>query len=414
MWVDGVYGGIRSISAIDAITLATQAGPLVVQAAQRLTVAEAAAVAARCLGNPVCMAATAAAAAAAYAFWQRYRIKPAPGGEGIVHDEGQPPENMEGFICSGGSVAFSAMACYQKAAADAVSAAQRSDTSGQFTYSLKGSPVCTAQSSSTSCGGYYIDQRLASGGPWSTTNIVGSYNKGVVKLCPTAIDFSDPVYNQPGGPVMQDGKCPTGRYSGTTTEQAAAKVAAFPPDATDTVLRDVVREAVDKGAMESPAELELSGPASKQGTPISTTTQTPNGTVTETKTPTYSYVYEGDTITYNISTTNITNNNGQTTTSTTTGEKEQRTDCDKFPDSVGCLKLGPAPTDQVQKRQTTLIWAAEAISLPVGCPPDVPLFGEHKFSWQMTCDTAVKMKPFILAGAAITALMIVLAALRSS
>src|SRR6218665_1028877 len=110
-WVDGVYGGVRAVIASDAITLSGRAGALVVTAAQAVTVAEAAAVVARCLANPVCIAATAAAGAAAAALYDHYRVKPAPGG-GLEADDGQAEVDTSMYQCKPGSFKSSATTSY--------------------------------------------------------------------------------------------------------------------------------------------------------------------------------------------------------------------------------------------------------------------------------------------------------------
>jgi len=186
--------------------------------------------------------------------------------------------------------------------------------------------------------------------------------------------------------------------------------------------KQAVQDVIDNQGQTAPGDLTSSGPASQSGTPTSSTTTDSTGTKTTTTTPTYTYHYDGDTITYDTSSTVQTcvgSNSCSTTTTTTPAspvDAQDPTDpCTKNPNRVGCMSLGDPPNDQVPKAQRTLSYSQESIGLPVGCPADVTVQtsrGPQVFSYAKTCDVAATSKPWVLAAAAFTALLIVLAALR--
>lgn len=89
-------------------------------------------------------------------------------------------------------------------------------------------------------------------------------------------------------------------------------------------------------------------------------------------------------------------------------EKDPETDCDKFPNSAGCLELGAPPTgDEVGTK------AIDSAITPVSmgssaCPSDVNLPKGAKFSWAPVCEFATDLRPVIIALAWLAAAFIVL------
>lgn len=166
----------------------------------------------------------------------------------------------------------------------------------------------------------------------------------------------------------------------------------------------------------------LSGSITPISGPVSTTTS-PNGTVTNsstTYTPTYNnnYVDMRET-----TTTTVTDNNNVTTTTTSTGPanttpppKDVQTDCDKYPDSIGCAKFGDAGAPDVV--QTVNVSATlNPTSLGSGtCPaPNVVQLSQGRtvtFSYQPECDLATGIAPFMIALAWLAAGMLVLSPVR--
>lgn len=162
----------------------------------------------------------------------------------------------------------------------------------------------------------------------------------------------------------------------------------------------------------------LTGPASQTGTPTSSTTTGPTGTVQTTTTPTYNYTYQGDTITYNTTNTtvtNTTNTSGQTTTTTTTETKPQdKSDlCAQYPDIAACAKLGtPTDAEPIPKRTINVTgspdgrWHANAgactrgaITLSTGVTVDL---------WQPFCDFFGMLHGVIVAGFALAGALVFL------
>lgn len=170
------------------------------------------------------------------------------------------------------------------------------------------------------------------------------------------------------------------------------------------------RQALEHGA---PLEIEaptLTGPASVQGP--KTTTQNPDGS-SQTKQSVTNITYAGDTITYNtvVTTTNI-NASGQATdvtTETTEEEKPPEDLCTKNPDTIGCMKLGDVPKDEIPKATKNVTYATEDVGLGDGaCPPGVDLGPGRVLSFTPICEKLLLAKPMILAMAALSALLIVM------
>lgn len=372
------------IVAKDGIRIAGRAGELIVQAAKRLSVAEAGAVVARCLASPVCVAA-AAAAGISVALWNHYRVRPAPGG-GLEYDEGQAENIVNGYTCTSGTKIGNGLtpdeACVDAANKDAASLNRVTEpnwagcvVSYQFTV---GAPVNNRVP---------VTQTATYSGP--TQQCVGPTQTAVIgwvtgatpaqfKMCPAVVDFEDPSKSTPGQ-IGWDGKCNTGRYAPISSDAAVEKLVQVPPDLEK--LRDAVREAVDSGMQDAPAAQELTGPESQTGTPESSTTTGPEGTTTTTKTPVYNYTYAGDTITYQTTyrTETCTGANSCSTTTTTPPkptEQDPEDPCTAAPDRAGCAKLGtpPSPEDLKKKDVPVSITPESGFGAGTGtCPGPIQL-----------------------------------------
>jgi hypothetical protein len=202
--------------------------------------------------------------------------------------------------------------------------------------------------------------------------INAGWQKTSLKQCPAVVDFSNPMYSQPGGPAMPDGKCPTGRYNRPLSfDQAGTKFSAYPPSDPSSVARDVI----DRGAEIDATPGGIEGPATQTGTPTSTTTTNPDGTSkTETKTPSYQYSYGPSSVTYNTTVTTVINNAGNITTTTTTTNNTPKQDpedpCVKNPDTVGCAKMDQPSGPELEKQEKPVSvtpdagWGADAGSCP--------------------------------------------------
>lgn len=364
MWVDGVYGGARNLAAIDSLVLSGRAGALAVSAAQRMTVAEAAGVVGRCLiSGPVC----AVAGAAAAAVYAGYRIRADKEGAGLQFDSGQPPEPIDCYKVEGIEYSGFARSCASSPSAAAmqwVNFANSNNVGDSSTptrvqlsvFSLDGctATLCTVRRVQTAnteyWGGNTYYHPLA--------NDTAQYGISLTSAsgCRPVVDFENPSYSFPGGAPDSQGKCPSGRYSPISMDQATEKLALNPPPVGDPVFMDAVKRSVDAGGQQSPAEIVATGPESQTGQPVSSTTTSPTGTTTETKTPTYQYTYAGDTITYTTTNTTETctgSNSCTVTTVTPPRPTEQDPDdpCTTNPNRAGCVELGRAPDAEAIKNK---------------------------------------------------------------
>jgi hypothetical protein len=155
------------------------------------------------------------------------------------------------------------------------------------------------------------------------------------------------------------------------------------------------------------------------------TTTSPDGTVTTTNTtytPSYTNNY-GD-ITQNTVTTNTTIGGTTTTTTTETQpdipaipedtqpQEEPKTDCDKFPDNIGCSKYGAIPgaeTIPVIDAPVSLSYTSWGSG---SCPASVVIGHGVMFSYQFMCDKLMLIKPILIACALLASLFIISGAVK--
>ena len=249
-------------------------------------------------------------------------------------------------------------------------------------------------------------------GSTSLSNAPVSGTSTITKACP---DITDPLTGQSYTPgVSGDGKCITGRYDPITEEQAAAKLATA---ITAKAVEDYIRSPPSKDSpIPSSAPMVITGPATQNGPPQTTTRTGPSGTVSETVTKIFQYNYAGDTITYNTvnqTVTNITTPEGVTTTETELKPEEPRQgDCELYPNSVGCLELGELPEGEVPEQEREVDIEPEDIDLPSGCPADVAIPGGRVLSYAAACAAAEDVAPLVIAAGVLSALLIAVAAIR--
>ncbi len=265
-------------------------------------------------------------------------------------------------------------------------------------------------------------QNCSSFGTWRST----SQRATTSLTCPPSIDPLNPQYSIPGGgPPGPDGRCPTARYFHTPiTPDAAGDLFrdAPPPD-----VGAVAEDAVSRGQGIEASPGGVSGPASQVGSPGTTTTTAADGTVTQvTKTPTYTFVYGGDTLTWNTTyqtITTITPPDGppQTIIEDTTPSQPQPFDpedpCTANPDRIGCSKFGEVPDAEPLQREDVPLTPQEVIFAGGGgsCPEGVPftIYGQqYTLSYQGFCDVASWLRPIFLAIGAATAAFIFAAGFR--
>lgn len=410
-----------SVRADDVLKIGGKAGELPVKVRQVVTVADAGAAIARCVRNPVCVAA--AVAAGAY-LASKLRTRPSSDG-GLEQDPGQDLADYPAWRCIDPNNITPVYIGGSPEAACSSMGAARSKTyvDGIYTTTRKVSvSSCSTNQYGTSCTMIETSSSIftssgQSAGSGSSIQYIASVQQTTHRLCPPVVDFSDPAYSVPGGPSGLDGKCPTGRYSRPVTPaQVGEAFTASPPPSTDSGFLDALKGAVSAGE-DVPATVSTEGPASQTGTPSKTTTTDAGGTKTVTETPTYTYNYAGDTITYNTSVnTTTTNNDGSTTTTTTTTEGTKPDDkedpCVKNPNRVGCMDLGAAPDDRIPKSTRDVSFASEDLGLASSCPAPVDLPHGQKISYQTLCDGLTQTRPLIIAIGFLMAGGIVVAALR--
>lgn len=182
-------------------------------------------------------------------------------------------------------------------------------------------------------------------------------------------------------------------------------------------MEEIIRQGEDVPAKSEP---QLSGPSSVTApAPTTTTTTGPNGqpqTTTQTQQRT-NVTYNGNT--YNTTTTNITNTTNNTTneTTTTTTENPEPSDpCEGNPNRAGCAELD-VPEGEIPREEKNLTFNPVDLGVNAsGCPAPiaitVPVVGQKFLEFDVFCDTAAKMRPFIVACSALTAMFILSFALR--
>lgn len=192
---------------------------------------------------------------------------------------------------------------------------------------------------------------------------------------------------------------------------------------------------LDPNALGQPDSIVFTGPSSMPGDPVYTTTLdnvTGNTTVTE-NLPTHHFEYGTDPLSVTSYTTTVNNTyvNGQQTSSTTTSNQtetpvtqpvqtETPTDCAfmptvcafidwvKTPFTEQAPEFGEFINDEDFEREFNMSGNAS-------CPAPMMINtskGSYEFSWEPGCEWAALIKPFIIIGALILAIMINLGSFR--
>lgn len=365
-WVNGVYGGVPSATASDALTLSGRAGALAVTARTTVSAAEVAIALARVAGRAN---AAIAIGSLAYDLLAGAGVRNTPAGAEV--DPGTLPNNTTEtqYRASFSSYVGPFVSSRAGALAALVGAMPKTQDMGgctaSLTYSVPDSVTLAFTETNAGCVnslGYLIGK-----GTYSRIASIYQESRPVTGCSPIVDSLTGQTY-VPG--VRADGKCMTGRYSAATSE---AQVALALKPVVESSVSGAAKAAISAGGEIQSSGFSVTGPASQTGTPTSTTTTGPAGTTTTTITPTYSYTYSGDTITINTtnttSTTNITNEGDTTTTTetTTTPGNDDKGMCSLYPDSLACMKPGtPSDAEQIpiDRRPVTITkdprWAANA------------------------------------------------------
>ena len=265
--------------------------------------------------------------------------------------------------------------------------------------------ACSAAQSSFGWAGHVVDDRgyvvycteLRPNGSWGGSAIVTKSQLSNTTPCEQ----------------LANGKCAGGESLVMTPEQAADyllphidKSQSLP------IARDAAKNGIDLSPYAQP--LPATGPASISQPSTQTVTQSPNGTTSiSTVTTTNNITYNGDT--YNITNTTIKNNPDGSTETTTEAQKDQ-SQCAKSPNSLACIELGSPPSESPTWQTRTVVYQAESLGLPAGCP--APWSGtvhgwNLSMSWQPACDVADQVRAGVLALAALSALLMIITTVRS-
>ncbi|AOZ49040.1 virulence factor TspB C-terminal domain-related protein [Chromobacterium vaccinii] len=110
-----------------------------------------------------------------------------------------------------------------------------------------------------------------------------------------------------------------------------------------------------------------------------------------------------------------------TSTSTSTTNKPapepsapEKTDCEKFPDSIGCSKWGDPPTVPIPEEKREVSFSPKSFSMPATCPPNYEFTlsnGQHfSYSFEWFCKYASAIRTLIILAALISAYFIIFSA----
>lgn len=379
-WVNGVYGGVPSATAVDSVALSGRAGALAVEARTVVSAAEVAMTLGRVAGG---VGTALAVGSLAYDLLQSVGVR--RGVNGAEYDAGSDPGMRDVYSVSGKTGASKFAACQAYAASVYI---------GQYQYFQDGYPVNAlyrpvgyvgTQGQTEVCivdGFNHLNQLTQPGFRVENFSITQE---------PTGC--TEAATGASIGPRV-DGKCPTGRYDSVPQSVIIPKIQVV-------VANDV--QAAAKAAIAAGADIQSSGfavtgPASQIGSPISSTTTAPDGTVTTTTTtPTYNYTYDGDKVTY--TTTNetkvCTGANSCTTTITTTApttKQDPADPCTADPTRAGCTDLGdPNLKDKVPEDSWTFPGIiAKSMPSNKSCPSPITVNIPHGpavvFSFDPLCD----------------------------
>jgi hypothetical protein len=227
-------------------------------------------------------------------------------------------------------------------------------------------------------------------------------------------------YSYSNGDCVPGSTVPRVTVTPEQVETGLATSAMTPAGDTNAAKTGIVDELLKGGVLPVTEPATLTGPATVPAG--QTTTTRPDGTV-ETTSKTYQNTYNNnyvDTKTTIITTVTPANGTPIVTTSTQTPDTAQpqadsKSDCDKYPDAVGCLKVGvvplpdPIPTVTAQANLSP-------VSLGAGsCPAPKTIvlhFQTLSMSYQPYCDFASMLKPLVVAFAWLSAGFLVLGSVR--
>lgn len=173
-------------------------------------------------------------------------------------------------------------------------------------------------------------------------------------------------------------------------------VTELPPDQVPDLAREVAKS-IPGGITTEDQAPGVFGPPFVDDAPQTTTR--PDGSI-ETKQRRWGLEYPGDgTVRFTPRIVETTPEGTTTTEGPAPGATESPSDCDKYPDIIGCSKYGTPEGGQVQKKTKTVSF--DPVSLPGGgcpAPRQFTAFGtQYEISWTPICDATVTyVKPVVL------------------
>jgi len=126
---------------------------------------------------------------------------------------------------------------------------------------------------------------------------------------------------------------------------------------------DALRDITDARGDVLAGPTSLTGPA--HGTPQTITSNGPNGTTTTTINNNYNYTDNSVSWT---GTTTTTNPDGTTTTTNDDKPADDRSNCERDQNTVGCMPPGTPPSDAPQWSTKTVTYEVDSLGLPSACP----------------------------------------------
>lgn len=218
------------------------------------------------------------------------------------------------------------------------------------------------------------------------------------QLCPSGSQFCQ-YTNTPGVDICSISSATQPPATPVDTATAKTKLVASPPMTPDDYA-GVIKEVHDHfGTSGDPVAQSptLQAPSS----PVTSAPQqsvNPDGTVQTKQDVTTFTQNSGDTISATTNTTTTTTHADGSTTTTVTNNAppappdQPKTDCEKYPDNIGCAKFGDAPTPEVLPVINASI-SLNPVSLGHGsCPAPISMAtsrGTFSLSFQPLCDYAV-------------------------
>lgn len=187
-----------------------------------------------------------------------------------------------------------------------------------------------------------------------------------------------------------------------------------------TMKPDWLKRVLDSGVTVDAANPTLTGPSSVAGPSttsseaIKDATGVTTGTRTVTNSSTYNVTYNGNTYNVNqVTTITTVNPDGTSTVKTQTDskapDKPQPTDCDKVPDSAGCVSLGSPTSDTFNKKTSAVSVVAATFASSSACPAPLSFTvrgSSYGVSYQPLCDRLAILRVLFLAIAGVIAALI--------